>query len=89
MNEQSEILAFIDESGDPDFNENASKNFIIVAILIDNSYKEQLEIKLEELKSHYKFSELKSFKINDCSSAVIYFLVFLNNQVRPEAFIAL
>lgn len=90
MNEQSEILAFIDESGDPDFNENASKNFIIVAILIDNSYKEQLEIKLEELKSHYKFSELKSFKIKSkkrydiCSKLICNGIMIISINVNKS-----
>ena len=44
------MLVFIDESGDPRFNEGASTHIYYACVLIEKAYDEELKIKLKEIK---------------------------------------
>lgn len=55
-----EYLAYIDETGDPDFNSTASEYFFVGAIIIEKDHYNVLSEKLIAIKSNYGLSEFKS-----------------------------
>ena len=55
-----EYFAYIDESGDPDFNEHSSEIFFICAIIFDKELYENYSKILDGIKKQYKLAELKS-----------------------------
>lgn len=57
------ISAFIDESGDPRFNEGASTHLYYACVLIEKDYEEELINKLKEIKKDYNLPEFKSSAI--------------------------
>jgi len=59
-----EYLSFVDESGDPSFNENASKSFFICATIFKKDYQEKVKETLNHIKLRYGFNELKSSRIS-------------------------
>jgi hypothetical protein len=62
-----EYFAYIDESGDPDFNEKASKYFFVCAILLLKENQNDLLKTIDEIKKRYGLVELKSNKIDSYS----------------------
>lgn len=60
-----EYFAYVDESGDPIFNESASRIFFLGAILIEKEELEETRYKLAEVKNKYGVGEeLKSSQIS-------------------------
>jgi hypothetical protein len=59
------ILAYIDESGDPHFNDRASKNLIYSCILVDSQNVEQVTNNLKEIQKQFSINEFKSSKISN------------------------
>lgn len=57
------ILAFIDESGDPKFNEGASDRIEFSSILIEESKESQIVEELEKIRSELNLTEFKSSRI--------------------------
>lgn len=57
------ISAYIDESGDPRFNEGASTHLYYSCILIESEYEPELIIKLQKIKQLLKLQEFKSSSI--------------------------
>lgn len=55
-----EYLAYIDETGDPDFNSSASEYFFIGAVIVEKDQYDKLSEKLLSIKSKYGISEFKS-----------------------------
>jgi hypothetical protein len=68
----SQYLAFIDETGDPNFNEGASKYFILLAIVISSNELEKVELNVSNLKQIHGLSELKSSKIAESTRKKIF-----------------
>lgn len=60
-----EYFAFIDESGDPNFNESASAHFFVGAVVFDKEEVNYARNKLQEVKSKFGFKELKSSSIGN------------------------
>lgn len=57
------VSAYIDESGDPRFNEGASSHLYYACILIEEDYESELIERLKRIKLDLKLSELKSSSI--------------------------
>lgn len=66
----TEYLAYIDESGDPNFNEHASKIFFVGAVLIEKNEFENLLKKFHEIKNELDIDELKSSKVRSFSRRI-------------------
>jgi Protein of unknown function (DUF3800) len=57
------ISAFIDESGDPRFNDGASTHIYYACVLVEKDYEEELINKLHAIKKSLNLSEIKSSAI--------------------------
>lgn len=57
------ILAFIDESGDPRFNEGASERLEFSSILIEEDKKEEIVAQLSKIQKELNLTEFKSSRI--------------------------
>ena len=58
-----EYIAFIDETGDPDFNESASKLFFMGAVVFNKENENGIYDDLRNIKQRHGLVELKSSKI--------------------------
>lgn len=63
-------IAYIDESGDVNFNDGATKTFMLTAIVVDFEDQGSIEDFFISLKDRYKIKELKSSKIGDYNKRV-------------------
>lgn len=59
------VLAFIDESGDPHFNEGASSHLEYSSVLIESDYQDQAIETLENIRTELGLPELKSKKLSE------------------------
>lgn len=57
------LAAFIDESGDPRFNEGASSHLYYASIIIESDYQEELIDSLKTIQRHFHLNEFKSSAI--------------------------
>lgn len=57
-----EYLAYIDETGDPDFNSSSSRSFLVGAIILDKDQFLILTEKVNQIKIKYDLDEFKSSK---------------------------
>lgn len=60
-----EYFAFIDESGDPNFNESASDHFFVGAVVFEKKEVAKARNKLEAVKSRFGLKELKSSSVGN------------------------
>ncbi|MDX9694538.1 MAG: DUF3800 domain-containing protein [Bacteroidales bacterium] len=60
-----QVLAYIDESGDPRFNEGSSSHLEYSSILIDSTKKDEIQSELENVLSTLKLSEFKSKDLDE------------------------
>ncbi|MGE5499546.1 MAG: DUF3800 domain-containing protein, partial [Syntrophothermus sp.] len=58
-------LAYIDESGDPIFNDQASNIFFVCATVINEESYEEISTELQEIKKRFGINEFKSSKVTD------------------------
>jgi hypothetical protein len=58
------INAYIDESGDPHFNEKSSKNIVYSCILVESKNVDDVSDKLKLIQKKYGLNEFKSSKIS-------------------------
>jgi hypothetical protein len=70
MKQKKLLHAYIDESGDPHFNEKASKNLIYSCILIDANDVNRVSDQLKEIRSKFGLSEFKSSKVDSESRRI-------------------
>ena len=59
----TDYLAYIDESGDPNFNEKASDIFFLGAVIMEKNDIDLISKKLNEIKQRHRLGELKSSRI--------------------------
>ena len=60
-----QYLAYIDETGDPNFNPEASRYFFMGAVVFEKELLDTLDGKLSEIKRQYGIGRLKSAHISD------------------------
>lgn len=60
----NKIHAYIDESGDPHFNESSSKNIVYSCIIIDSQNVDDISEKLKAIQKKHGLNEFKSSKIS-------------------------
>lgn len=58
-------VAYIDESGDPNFSENASRTFFVAAVVIPRKELPAISTAIADIKKTHGVGQLKSNKVND------------------------